>query len=190
MFDWHKHIALYIRRHRIIACAVGVNLFLTGLVCTVVFASRSELSLPDIDVPSYYRPGNALGDLSSCVSEHDSWTTSMRCTERGAGRIRYYIAYDGVHNRVVRASRWTGDEELRLGDLVLAWGPPISVGGGYVSWGKHNAFALGRWGLSPYDKVYIVSYTLEPLTQDRWQGFRNKLPYSISIDLTSLILFK
>jgi hypothetical protein len=190
MFDWHKCVGRYLRGHRIVACTLGVHLVLMGLVCTVVLASRSELAPLDVAAPPHLQPGSVLSDTSSCIWDHDHWTTSMRCSERGKKGTRYYVAYDALHNKVTRIAKWTGDAGIKLGDLILVWGPPISVGSGVVSWGNRSAFALGPSGSSPFDKVHIVTYTLEPFQQDAWRGFVNRRPYPVSIDFFGLSLFK
>src|SRR5262245_13685663 len=180
MFGWRHRVSGYFRRHPLLAFALGLHLAITALVCAVVLPSRTALRALDIGMPSDYQPGNIVSDPSLCKWDHDYWRMAVSCTDRAGTGARYYVTYDPANARVIRVARWLGNVEIRLGDLILAWGQPNSTGSGFLSWGTRKALMVNSWGASPFDKVYIISYSTEPMRQDSWHGFINRQPYPIS----------
>ena len=103
--------------------------------------------------------------------------------------MRYYVSYNTRASVITRVSKWVSDSDITIGDLILAWGQPLATDYSVLSWGNRTAFALGGAGLTPFDKVYFVSYTLTPSGDEPWRGFVNEEPYPpLRVSLPSLPL--
>jgi hypothetical protein len=171
---------------RLLIFAASVNLVLAAVMAVVLAAAWREPPRLDTEVPAYYRPGQTMTRSRSCSWDRDSWETTVSCTERGMSGLRYFVSYSAVRGTIVRTAKWTAYDNIRLGDLIVAWGQPSSVGSGFLSWGNRSAHAVSRTGMSPFDKVYLISYTLDPVERDRWRGFINREPYRIARELSRL----
>ncbi len=147
---------------------------LSVVVSMVVLSSRKPLAAVDAELPPDLRPGNRMLHNISFPWTCDYWNNIASCTDNDANGIRYYVSYTSAHPVITGASKWLSDSGIRIGDLILAWGQPISRENAIVSWGNRSAFAMGNSGFSPFDKVYFVSYTLTPTQEDPWRGFVNE----------------
>jgi hypothetical protein len=168
--------------------AVLGSVVMAVVVGGVIVSTRQDPPVLDTNVPSGYRPGGQLsfGLLSDC----DAWDNTVTCTDRDDDGTRYYVSYRGRGRVITRVSKWVSKADIRLGDLILAWGHPSSTEYATVSWGNRSAFAMGSAGWSPFDKVYFVSYYAAETSEGvPWRGFVNMEPYpTLDIELPDLIV--
>jgi hypothetical protein len=155
----------------------GAVLLSLVIGATLLFA-RTQLRALDLEAPAYFQHGRRMIEGLYSGWDCDYWSRVASCTMEGQDGLRYYVSYDTKDHTITRVSKWISDWDVTIGELILAWGQPIGNDLAVVSWGNRTAFALGDNGLSPTDKVYFVSYYLNPTKEAPWTGFINRQPYS------------
>jgi hypothetical protein len=167
-----------LRRVRgIVKAAVLGTAAMVMIVGGVIVSARRALPALDVELPPYFQPGKLVPHGVDIGWDCDYWNSVASCTRNGEDGMRYYVSYNTRASIITRVSKWVSDSDITIGDLVLAWGQPLSTDYSVLSWGNRTAFALGGAGLTPFDKVYFVSYTLTASGDGPWRGFVNEEPY-------------
>jgi hypothetical protein len=183
-----RHIVSNVRKHKLITLATVIIILLCGFILSFMLSLRTaQLPELDIEIPPHYRPGQPLPLISTCTIQYHSTTSDLvGCVDRDAANVRYFIQFDITGNVITRTSKYTGNDNITLGDIILRWGEPTGSDSSIVRWGNRSVYISRQLGLAPSSKIYFVTYNLEPETQNPWRGFVNETPYLFTVKLPTL----
>ena len=183
-----RRIVSYVRKHKLITLATVIIIVLCGFILSFTISLRTaQLPELDIGIPPHYRPGQPLPLISTCTIQYQSVTSDIvGCVDRDAGNVRYFLQFDSTDKIITRASKYTGNDSITLGDIILRWGEPTGSDSSIVWWGNRSVYISRQLGLAPSSKIYFVTYNLEPENQNAWRGFINETPYLFTVILPTL----
>jgi hypothetical protein len=126
----------------------------------------------DIDLPTAYRPGEAMPPDAYCDWHYYDYQY-MSCHTRGSNGGWTSFIYDVRLRAISYTSRAVADD-LTIGNLAIAWGTPIGADlSGWsktIYWEHHSAYVWGS-EFSPNSRVLYISYWLRAEARPTWRGF-------------------
>ena len=156
----------------IAASTVGIVLLSLFMVGVILPLRDAPLPTFEIDMPDYYKVGQTLPAHPPCLSSGYYPGKMVSCIEHNMDGMRYSVLYRDTDRVIVHAAVWNCNCNIKLGDLVLQWGQPTGIGYSTILWGNRSAFAFAKSGLSPFNKIYFISYDEKPEAQTNpWRGF-------------------
>ncbi len=171
----------------IVVTAAMVALLAAGMVI-IATAARSNLADFDLDVPSYYRPGQVLQPGLPCSDYiYPEYSTAAGdCLQTKDGNLEYTVEFTVPDLMIQLTSKWTLDTPLTLGDLINRWGSPRGRIGSFVAWDHRYACVFDLPDFSPKSKVYFISYGTVPGMLQPWRGFASNPSAITTIPLPGL----
>ncbi len=177
-----------IRRHRLIGLAVAMMTVFAAGIIAVLAVVRTPLAPLDVKLPSYYQPGQTLApDLPCSYFYYPSYSSfDGGCIQNGIEGLEYTVQFTSPYRRIARASKWTFDMPITLGDLIARWGTPTGHLNSLIVWDDRSASVIDFPDFSPDSKVYFISYGKVPHETDPWTGFVKKKSKSVAIPFPKL----
>jgi hypothetical protein len=184
-----RRIASIVRGHKIITTALTFTIVFVAIIWFFILSARTGLPPAlNIDIPSHYLPGQPMPPESKCTYPYQTLSSDViGCVDRVGDKLRYFLQFSTTKNIITRVTRYTGNDDIRLGDIIVHWGQPIGRDRYLVSWGNRSVYAFGKLGLTPSSKIYFISYDLVSEELEPWHGFVNTDPYFLEIKLPTLI---
>ncbi len=161
-----------IRYFRLLRVAVAMTALLGIGIGVVVVSARTGLAPLDVDMPSYFQPGQTLTVDQPCYSDGDDNFVSdlANCIQSQTGNLKYLVEFKVASRTIQSASKWL-EMPVMLGDLVTRWGTPRGWHGSFLVWDDRGAYVHSTSNLSPESSVYFISYGSVPEVSEPWIGF-------------------
>jgi hypothetical protein len=162
--------------HRVAVCAT-ILLFVLALILVIgAVVLRPQFRAVVLQEYPALAPGQPIPDHHdlSCLWHYYSYSDFFYCYLRYDRRVMVgYMQADGAIDTL-----WIDTPNMTIGDLILAWGEPSGVSGGYSYWYVHFTGGRAAFIGSPYtptSKVYFVKFAGPELSGpiNRWKGFHS-----------------